>query len=49
MTNQEVKPEVWPFAFLNGERTKESKELIDSKHYKTRDVFDSSEYEESPF
>lgn len=39
----------WPFAFINGERTKESQELMDSKQYKTKEVFDTNEYEEALF
>jgi hypothetical protein len=39
----------WPFAFVNGERTKESQELLDSKHSTSKEVFDTNDYEESPF
>jgi hypothetical protein len=42
----------WPFAFVNGERTKESQQLLDSKHskhYNTKEVLDTNDYEESPF
>jgi hypothetical protein len=39
----------WPFAFVNGERTKESQQLLDSKHYTTNEVLDTNDYEESPF
>jgi hypothetical protein len=47
MQNQQNEPVVWPFAFVNGERTKQSQELLDSKHYKTKDVFSTDDYEEA--
>lgn len=37
----------WPFAFVNGERTQASQELLESKHYKTKDVFSTDDYEEA--
>lgn len=50
MENQnQTTANAWPFAFVNGKRTEESQQLIDSKHYNTKEVFDSSEYEEAPF
>lgn len=39
----------WPFAFINGERTKESQELLDGKHYTTKEVLNTEEYDEAPF
>jgi len=47
--SNQSKPVAWPFAFVNGERTKESQELLESKHYKTKEVFDTDEYEEALF
>jgi hypothetical protein len=49
MQNQQTTPSVWPFPTINGERTKESQELLDSKHYKTKEVLDTNAYEEAPF
>lgn len=49
MQNQQNEPVVWPFAFINGERTKESQELLDAKHYSTKEVLDTNEYEEALF
>jgi hypothetical protein len=43
------KPQAWPFAFINGERTQASQELLDGKNYKTKDVLDTTEYEEALF
>ena len=40
---------VWPFAFVNGQRTEQSQKLLESKHTKTKEVFHSSEYEEALF
>jgi hypothetical protein len=47
--NKDNLPPTWPFPTINGERTKESQELLDSKHYKTKEVLDTDDYEESPF
>lgn len=49
MSNQQATPNVWPFAFINGERTKESQELLDGKHYKTKELLDTNDYEEALF
>lgn len=49
MQTQQNEQTVWPFAFINGERTKESQELLDSKHYKTKDVLCTDDYEEATF
>lgn len=51
MQNQQNQTKVvtWPFPTINGKRTKESQELLDSKHYKTKEVLDTNDYEESPF
>lgn len=51
MQNQQNENEskTWPFPSVNGERTKESQELIDSKHYKTEEVFNTDDHEEAPF
>lgn len=48
---QQNQPKVitWPFPTVNGIRTEESQQLIDSKHYTIKEVFDSSEYEEALF
>ena len=43
------KPIVWPFPSVNGRRTKQSQELLDSKQYKTKEVLDTNEYEEALF
>lgn len=40
---------VWPFPTINGERTQASQELLDSKHYKTKDVLCTDDYEEATF
>ena len=47
--NKEQLSPIWPFPAINGERTKESQELLDSKHHKTNEVLDTDDYEESPF
>lgn len=47
--SNQSKPQAWPFAFINGERTQSSQELLDSKHYKTKDVLNTTEYEEALF
>ena len=39
----------WPFAFVNDTRTQASQELMDSKQYKTKDVFSTDDYEEATF
>lgn len=39
----------WPFAFVNGERTQASQELLESEPYKTKDVFSTDDYEEATF
>lgn len=41
--------DTWPFAFVNGERTQASEELMDSKQYNTKDVFSTDDYEEAMF
>jgi hypothetical protein len=46
---QQNEPSAWPFAFVNGERTQASQELLDSKQYKTKDVFSTDDHEEAPF
>lgn len=48
-TQQNQNNDVWPFAFINGERTQASQELMDSKQYKTKDVFSTDDYEEATF
>lgn len=45
--NQNENKVIWPFPTINGERTKESQELLDSKHYKTKEVLDTNDYEEA--
>ena len=47
--SNQSKPVAWPFAFVNGARTQASQELLDSKHYKTKDVLNTTEYEEALF
>lgn len=47
MQNQQNEQLVWPFAFINGERTQASQELLESKQYKTKDVFSTDDYEEA--
>lgn len=47
MQNQQNEQVVWPFAFINGERTQASKKLLESKQYKTKDVFSTDDYEEA--
>lgn len=47
--NQQNEAVVWPFAFVNGARTQASQELLDSKQYKTKDVFSTDDYEEAMF
>lgn len=47
MQNQQNETTAWPFAFINGARTKESQELLDSKQYTTKDVFSIDDYEEA--
>lgn len=47
--NQQNEVVVWPFAFVNGARTQASQELLDSKQYKTKDVFSTDDYEEAMF
>lgn len=47
MQNQQNEPVIWPFAFVNGERTQASQELMDSKQYNTKDVFSTNDYEEA--
>lgn len=49
MQNQQNETTAWPFAFVNGARTQSSQELLESKQYKTKDVFFTDDYEESPF
>jgi hypothetical protein len=50
MSNQQTPSTTnWPFAFVNGDRTKESQQLLDSKHYKTKEVLDTNDYEEALF
>lgn len=50
LTQQKPKAVVtWPFPSVNGERTQESQELLDSKHYTTKEVLDTNDYEESLF
>jgi hypothetical protein len=51
MKNQQTPSttDVWPFAFVNGERTKESQELMQGKHYSTKEVLDTNDYDEAPF
>lgn len=39
----------WPFPAVNGERTQQSQELLDSKQYNTKDVFSTDDYEEAMF
>lgn len=39
----------WPFPSVNGNRTEESQQLLDSKHYKTKEVLNTNEYEEALF
>lgn len=48
-TQQNPINDAWPFAFVNGERTQASKELMDSKQYNTKDVFSTDDYEEAMF
>jgi hypothetical protein len=48
-TQQKQNNDVWPFAFVNGERTQASQELMDSKQYNTKDVFCTDDYEEATF
>jgi hypothetical protein len=51
MNNQQKETPVvtWPFPTINNERTKESQELLDSKHYKTKEVMNTNEYEDALF
>lgn len=51
MSNQQTPTttDVWPFAFINGERTEQSKELIASKHQLTKEVLDTNDYDEALF
>lgn len=51
MKNQQTPTttDVWPFAFINAERTKESQDLLDTKHYNTKEVLDTNDYDEAPF
>lgn len=48
-TQQKPTNNAWPFAFVNGERTQASQELMDSKQYNTKDVFSTDDYEEATF
>jgi len=45
--NQNQNNDVWPFPIVNGARTQSSQELMDSKQYKTKDVFSTDDYEEA--
>lgn len=51
MQNQQKQTKVitWPFPTINNKRTEESQNLLDSKHYKTKEVLDTNEYEEALF
>lgn len=49
MQNQQNESFTWPFPSVNGERTQASQELLDSKHYKTKEVLDTNDYEDAPF
>lgn len=51
MSNQQTPTanDSWPFAFVNGERTQASQELLEVKHYKTKEVLNTNEYEEALF
>lgn len=49
MQNQQNETTTWPFSFVNGARTQASQELLDSKHYTTKDVFSTDDYEEATF
>jgi hypothetical protein len=49
MLNQQKPVVTWPFPSVNGERTKESQELLDSKHYTTKESLDTDDYEEALF
>lgn len=39
----------WPFPITNDVRSKESQDLIDGKHYKTKETLDTNDYEEALF
>jgi hypothetical protein len=39
----------WPFPIVNDNRTQESQQLIDSKHYTTKEVLNTNDYEEAIF
>ena len=49
MSDKKESTVAWPFAFVNGQRTEQSQNLLESKHTKTKEVFHSAEYEEALF
>lgn len=50
LDQQKQKPVVtWPFPTVNGQRTEESQQLIDSKQYNTNEVLNTDDYEEALF